>query len=87
MGDSCYWKTQITGSSEMVKNAEEALAQAKGEAEEVLECVEITTPVDNYLRIQDAGHLLKSVAEQLEKSSEKLIDIGSQLEHKDRIDG
>jgi len=71
----------------MVKNAEEALAQAKAEAEEVLECVEITTPVDNYLRIQDAGHLLKSVAEQLEKSSEKLIDIGSQLEHKDRIDG
>ena len=87
MGDSCYWKTQITGSSEMVKNAEEALAQAKGEAEEVLECVEITMPVDNYLRIQDAGHLLKSVAEQLEKSSEKLIDIGSQLEYKDRIDG
>ena len=71
----------------MVKNAEEALAQAKGEAEEVLECVEITTPVDNYLRIQDAGHLLKSVAEQLEKSSEQLIDIGSQLEYKDRIDG
>ena len=87
MGDSCYWKTQITGSSEMIKNAEEALAQAKGEAEEVLECVEITSPVDNYLRIQDAGHLLKSVAEQLEKSSEKLIDIGSQLEYKDRIDG
>lgn len=71
----------------MIKNAEEALAQAKGEAEEVLECVEITMPVDNYLRIQDAGHLLKSVAEQLEKSSEKLIDIGSQLEYKDRIDG
>ena len=71
----------------MVKNAEEALAQAKGEAEEVLECVEITTPVDNYLRIQDAGHLLKSVADQLVKSSEKLIDIGSRLEYKDRIDG
>ena len=71
----------------MIKNAEEALVQAKGEAEEVLECVEITMPVDNYLRIQDAGHLLKSVAEQLEKSSEKLIDIGSQLEYKDRIDG
>jgi hypothetical protein len=71
----------------MVKNAEEALAQAKGEAEEVLECVEITMPVDNYLRIQDAGHLLKSVAEQLEKSSEMLLDIGSQLEYKDRIDG
>ena len=87
MGDSCYWKTQITGSSEMVKNAEEALEQAKGEAEEVLECVEITMPVDNYLRIQDAGHLLKSVADQLVKSSEKLIDIGSQLEYKDRIDG
>jgi len=86
MGDSCYWKTQITGSSEMVKNAEEALAQAKGEAEEVLECVEKTT-LDNYLRIQDAGHLLKSVADQLVKSSEKLIDIGSQLEYKDRIDG
>ena len=87
MGDSCYWKTQITGSSEMVKNAEEALAQAKGEAEEGLECVEKSTPVDNYLRIQDAGHLLKSVADQLVKSSEKLIDIGSQLEYKDRIDG
>ena len=87
MGDSCYWKTQITGSSEMVKNAEEALAQAKGEAEEVLECVEITMPVDNYLRIQDAGHLLKSVADQLVKSSEMLLDIGSQLEYKDRIDG
>ena len=71
----------------MIKNAEEALAQAKGEAEEILECVEITMPVDNYLRIQDAGHLLKSVAEQLEKSSEQLIDIGSQLEYKDRIDG
>ena len=71
----------------MIKNAEEALVQAKGEAEEVLECVEITMPVDNYLRIQDAGHLLKSVAEQLEKSSEQLIDIGSQLEYKDRIDG
>ena len=71
----------------MVKNAEEALAQAKGEAKEVLECVEKTMPVDNYLKIQDAGHLLKSVAEQLEKSSEQLIDIGSQLEHKDRIDG
>ena len=71
----------------MVKNAEEALVQAKGEAEEVLECVEITMPVDNYLRIQDAGHLLKSVAEQLEKSSDQLIDIGYQLEHKDRIDG
>jgi hypothetical protein len=71
----------------MIKNAELALAQAKGEAEEVLECVEITMPVDNYLRIQDAGHLLKSVAEQLEKSSEQLIDIGSQLEYKDRIDG
>ena len=71
----------------MIKNAEEALVQAKGEAEEVLECVEITMPVDNYLRIQDAGHLLKSVADQLEKSSEKLIDIGSQLEYKDRIDG
>ena len=70
----------------MIKNAEEALAQAKGEAEEVLECVEKTT-LDNYLRIQDAGHLLKSVAEQLEKSSEQLIDIGSQLEYKDRIDG
>jgi len=49
--------------------------------------VEITMPVDNYLRIQDAGHLLKSVAEQLEKSSEMLLDIGSQLEYKDRIDG
>ena len=71
----------------MIKNAEEALVQAKGEAEEVLECVEITMPVDNYLRIQDAGHLLKSVADQLVKSSEKLIDIGSQLEYKDRIDG
>ena len=71
----------------MVKNAEEALAQAKGEAEEVLECVEITMPVDNYLRIQDAGHLLKSVADQLEKYSDQLIDIGSQLEYKDRIDG
>ena len=71
----------------MVKNAEEALAQAKGEAEEVLECVEVTMPGDNYLRIQDAGHLLKSVADQLVKSSEKLIDIGSQLEYKDRIDG
>tara|TARA_Y100000034_G_scaffold82772_1_gene99150 strand:+ start:1513 stop:1728 length:216 start_codon:yes stop_codon:yes gene_type:complete len=71
----------------MIKNAEEALVQAKGEAEEVLECVEITMPVDNYLRIQDAGHLLKSVAEQLEKSSEMLLDIGSQLEYKDRIDG
>ena len=70
----------------MVKNAEEALVQAKGEAEEVLECVEKTT-LDNYLRIQDAGHLLKSVADQLVKSSEKLIDIGSQLEYKDRIDG
>ena len=71
----------------MIRNAEEVLVQAKGEAEEVLECVEITMPVDNYLRIQDAGHLLKSVAEQLEKSSEQLIDIGSQLEYKDRIDG
>ena len=71
----------------MIKNAEEAIAQAKGEAEEVLECVEITMPVDNYLRIQDAGHLLKSVADQLVKSSEKLIDIGAQLEYKDRIDG
>ena len=71
----------------MIKTAEEALAQAKGEAEEVLECVEITMPVDNYLRIQDAGHLLKSVADQLVKSSEKLIDIGSRLEYKDRIDG
>ena len=70
----------------MIRNAEEALVQAKGEAEEVLECVEKTT-LDNYLRIQDAGHLLKSVADQLVKSSEKLIDIGSQLEYKDRIDG
>ena len=87
MGDSCYWKTQITGSSEMVKNAEEALAQAKGEAEEVLECVEITMPVDNYLRIQDAGNLLGAVAEQLESCSETLLDIGSRLEYKDRIDG
>ena len=87
MGDSCYWKTQITGSSEMIKNAEEALAQAKGEAEEVLECVEITSPVDNYLRIQDAGNLLGAVAEQLESCSETLLDIGSRLEYKDRIDG
>ena len=87
MGDSCYWKTQITGSSEMIKNAEEALAQAKGEAEEVLECVEKTSPVDNYLRIQDAGNLLGAVAEQLESCSETLLDIGSQLEYKDRIDG
>ena len=87
MGDSCYWKTQINGSSEMVKNAEEALAQAKGEAEEVLECVEITMPVDNYLRIQDAGNLLGAVAEQLESCSETLLDIGSRLEYKDRIDG
>ena len=71
----------------MIKNAEEALVQAKGEAEEVLECVEITMPVDNYLRIQDAGHLLKSVADQLVKSSEMLLDIASQLEYKDRIDG
>ena len=55
----------------MIENAEEALAQAKGEAEEVLECVEITMPVDNYLRIQDAGHLLKSVADQLVKSSDQ----------------
>ena len=87
MGDSCYWKTQITGSSEMIKNAELALAQAKGEAEEVLECVEITMPVDNYLRIQDAGNLLGAVAEQLESCSETLLDIGSRLEYKDRIDG
>ena len=71
----------------MVKNAEEALVQAKGEAEEVLECVEITMPVDNYLRIQDAGNLLGAVAEQLESCSETLIDIGSRLEYKDRIDG
>ena len=71
----------------MVENAERVLATAKNEAEEVLECVEKTMPVDNYLKIQDAGHLLKSVAEQLEKSSEQLIDIGSQLEYKDRIDG
>ena len=71
----------------MIKNAELALAQAKGEAEEVLECVEKSSPVDNYLRIQDAGHLLKSVAEQLENCSETLIDIGYQLENKDRIDG
>jgi len=87
MGDSCYWKTQITGSSEMVENAERVLATAKNEAEEVLECVEKSTPVDNYLRIQDAGHLLKSVADQLENSSETLLDIGSRLEYKDRIDG
>ena len=71
----------------MIKNAELALAQAKGEAEEVLECVEKTSPVDNYLRIQDAGNLLGAVAEQLESCSEILLDIGSQLEHKDRIDG
>ena len=71
----------------MVKNAEEALVQAKGEAEEVLECVEITMPVDNYLRIQDAGNLLGAVAEQLESCSETLLDIGSRLEYKDRIDG
>ena len=71
----------------MIRNAEEALACAKNEAEEVLECVEITTPVDNYLRIQDAGHLLKSVADQLEKSSETLLDIGNRLEDNDRIDG
>ena len=71
----------------MIKNAEEALVQAKGEAEEVLECVEITMPVDNYLRIQDAGNLLGAVAEQLESCSEILLDIGSQLEYKDRIDG
>ena len=71
----------------MIKNAEEALVQAKGEAEEVLECVEITMPVDNYLRIQDAGNLLGAVAEQLESCSETLLDIGSQLEYKDRIDG
>tara|TARA_R100000963_G_C4623345_1_gene90239 strand:+ start:689 stop:838 length:150 start_codon:yes stop_codon:yes gene_type:complete len=49
--------------------------------------VEITMPVDNYLRIQDAGNLLGAVAEQLESCSEILLDIGSQLEHKDRIDG
>jgi len=71
----------------MIRNAEEVLVQAKGEAEEVLECVEITMPVDNYLKIQDAGHLLKSVADQLEKSSETLIDIGNRLEDNDRIDG
>ena len=71
----------------MIRNAEEALVQAKGEAEEVLECVEITMPVDNYLKIQDAGHLLKSVADQHEKSSETLIDIGNRLEDNDRIDG
>ena len=71
----------------MIKNAEEALVQAKGEAEEVLECVEITMPVDNYLRIQDAGNLLGAVAEQLESCSETLLDIGSRLEYKDRIDG
>ena len=70
----------------MIENAKDALTCAKNEAEEVLECVEKTT-LDNYLRIQDAGHLLKSVAEQLEKSSDQLIDIGYQLEHKDRIDG
>ena len=71
----------------MVENAERVLATAKNEAEEVLECVEKSTPVDNYLRIQDAGHLLKSVADQLENSSETLLDIGSRLEYKDRIDG
>ena len=70
----------------MIKNAEEALVQAKGEAEEVLECVEITT-LDNYLRIQDAGNLLGAVAEQLESCSETLLDIGYRLEYKDRIDG
>ena len=71
----------------MIKNAEEALVQAKGEAEEVLESVEITMPVDYYLRIQDAGNLLGAVAEQLQSCSETLLDIGSRLEYKDRIDG
>ena len=87
MGDSCYWKTQITGSSKMIENAENALACAKNEAEEVLECVEFNTPIGNYLKLQDAGYLLGAIAEQLENCSETLLDIGSQLEYKDRIDG
>ena len=84
MAVSSYWKTQATGLQDLKKEADDIIASAESEIDDLLRALHIA---DSYTKLQDAGYLIESTLSTLQDIADVMKDIGWRLEDKDRIDG